>query len=194
MRIVTWTLESRTPPTAPPRPVPDGVRLDHPTAVDPEYARFLYGYVGGPWRWTDRLGWTREQWEDELAVPGTSFWIPTADGVPLGYVQLQPLLEEDGTHVEIRYFGLAAPGLGRGLGGPLLEHAITNAWAIPGTVRVWVHTCSLDGPAARPNYEARGLALCRTETTDEDVPEAPLGAWVSTGGPAGPASVGRPTS
>ncbi|ROS77967.1 acetyltransferase (GNAT) family protein [Curtobacterium sp. PhB130] len=182
MDVVTWTLESRTPPTAPPRPVPAPVRLDRTSAVDPEYARFLYGYVGGAWRWTDRLDWTREQWAEELAVPGTVFLLPSADGVPLGYVQLQPVPHDDGVHVEIRYFGLAAPGLGRGLGGPLLEHAIATAWSLPDAVRVWVHTCDLDGPAARPNYEARGLVLCDTAHSDEDVPDAPLGAWVSTGG------------
>ncbi|MEA2383683.1 MAG: hypothetical protein QOH72_3654, partial [Solirubrobacteraceae bacterium] len=30
--------------------------------------------------------------------------------------------------------------------------------------RAWVHTCTLDGPNALPNYEARGLRRFRTET------------------------------
>jgi GNAT superfamily N-acetyltransferase len=191
MIVTTWTLEMLRRPTGSPRPLPSGVRVDRATAVDPEYARFLYAAVGGPWHWFDRLGWSREQWAEELAVPGTEFWIPYGDGVPLGYVHLQPQAVDDGTHVEIRYFGLVERAAGRGLGGALLERAVEAAWSLPErsdmvpTARVWVHTCSLDGPAARPNYEARGLVLATTVVTDEDVPDEPLGAWAATGGPTG---------
>ncbi|MEZ5090953.1 MAG: GNAT family N-acetyltransferase [Micropruina sp.] len=102
---------------------------------------------------------------DELSVPGTEFWILYDAGVPAGYVHLQPALEPDGTHVEIRYFGLAARAIGRGLGGPLLEHGIDAAWTLPErsglppVTRVWVHTCSLDGPAPEqlPVPRAGGL-------------------------------------
>lgn len=31
------------------------------------------------------------------------------------------------------------------------------------TERVWVHTCTLDGPHALANYRARGLTVYRTE-------------------------------
>jgi hypothetical protein len=43
--------------------------------------------------------------------------------------------------------------------------------------RVWVHTCTLDGPAALDNYLARGLVAYRTEDAEEDVPDEPLGLW-----------------
>jgi GNAT superfamily N-acetyltransferase len=189
MRVTTWTLESRTPPAAAARPLPAGARLERATGMTPEYARFLYGLVGGPWRWTDRLRWTRQQWLDDLAVPGTEFFVVYGAGVPWGYVHLQPLPADDGTHVELRYFGLAEAAIGRGIGGPLLEQAIAAAWspaARPGAApvtRVWVHTCTLDGPAALANYEARGLVVHMTVETDEHVPDHPLGAWASTGGP-----------
>ncbi|QUY62495.1 hypothetical protein [Gulosibacter molinativorax] len=159
----------------------------------PEYARFLYGLVGGPWFWTDRLWWSREQWEEELAVPGTEFWIPYGGGVPLGYLQLQPIVHEDGTHVEVRYFGIIESAIGDGLGGTLLEHEVRAAWALPErfasldlppVTRVWVHTCSLDGPAALANYQARGFEVCDVSVTEESHPDEPLGSWVSTGGTA----------
>jgi hypothetical protein len=35
---------------------------------------------------------------------------------------------------------------------------------------VWLHTCSLDAPQARRNYEARGLRLFHTETAVHDLP------------------------
>jgi hypothetical protein len=40
-----------------------------------------------------------------------------------------------------------------------------HAWCLKDTRRVWVHTCSLDGPAALPNYEARGMVRF-AETTE----------------------------
>lgn len=192
MKVTTTSLQMRAAPTQPLRPLPDEVRLEHASGVTPEYARFLYALVGGDWHWTDRLGWTREQWLDELTVRGTEFWILYREGVPQGYVHLQPAAQDDGTHVEIRYFGLAAPAIGRGLGGLLLEHGIAAAWTLPErhdlppTARVWVHTCSLDGPAALDNYRARGLEVFETEVEEQEVAEHPLGAWTATGGPGIP--------
>jgi GNAT superfamily N-acetyltransferase len=190
MKVVTTTLAMLERPRDAPRPFPEDVRLDRAGTVSPEYARFLYGLIGGPWSWTDRLAWTRQQWLDELAEPGTEFWILYGDGNPLGYIHLRPQLIDNSTEVEIRYFGLAEAAIGRGLGGRLLENGIHAAWTLPERVdiaavtRVWVHTCTLDGPAALANYQARGLVTTGTEETDEDVPEKPLGSWISTGGPA----------
>ncbi len=187
--MVITTLEMLQPPAAGPRAFPTGVRFDLASGIAPEYARFLYGLVGGPWYWTDRLAWTRDQWADELAVAGTEFWILYGEGVPFGFVQLQPQIVDGAAHVEIRYFGLAEPALGRRLGGPMLEHGLAAAWSLaerhglPPVSRVWVHTCTLDGPSALANYQARGLVVCGTEEIEQDVPAQPLGSWVSTGGP-----------
>lgn len=189
MKVTTTTLEMRTPPTAGPRDFPGDVRLERAVDVPAEYARFLYGLVGGPWHWTDRLGWSRSQWEAELATPGTEFWILYGGGIPLGYVHLHPEVTGEGTSVEIRYFGLAESAIGRGLGGPLLEHGIRAAWTVherfdlPAVGRVWVHTCTLDGPAALANYEARGLVIVGRSDADEDVADEPIGSWAATGGP-----------
>ena len=188
MKVTTWSLQMLRPALQPPRPFPEDVRLDLATGIAPEYARFLYGLVGGDWYWTDRLPWTRQQWADELAVPGTEFWIIYREGVPMGYVQLQPIAQSDGTHVEIRYFGLALQAIGCGLGGRLLEHGIVAAWSLPErsglppTARVWVHTCTLDGPAALANYQARGLVVYAEETTEEIVPAHSPGPWSATTG------------
>ena len=189
MKVTTTSLQMLEPPAKPPRALPDDVRLERADGITPEYARFLYALVGGDWHWTDRLGWTREQWLAELEVPGTEFWILYREGVPQGFVQLQPEVEADGSHVEIRYFGLAASAIGRGLGGRMLEHGVAEAWTLPArhdlpnAARVWVHTCSLDGPAALDNYRARGLQVYQTVVADEEVAAQPLGAWAAAGGP-----------
>ncbi|WP_426988095.1 GNAT family N-acetyltransferase [Pseudarthrobacter sp. Y6] len=188
MKVRTTTLQMLQPPPWAARPLPDEARLDRAVGVTPEFARFLYGLVGGQWHWTDRLEWTRQQWAKELAAPGTEFWVLYGEGVPWGYVHLQPVVAEDGTHVEVRYFGLSEQAIGRGLGGRLLEHGITAAWSLtqrfdlPPVSRVWVHTCTLDGPAALANYQSRGFVMCGTEEADDDVADKPLGSWVATGG------------
>jgi GNAT superfamily N-acetyltransferase len=60
---------------------------------------------------------------------------------------------------------------GRRIGGHLLSYGTARAWDLaarwPGraaTARVWVHTCSLDGPHAFANYRRRGFRHYATET------------------------------
>lgn len=185
MKVTTWTLEQHTPTEAPARPRPEGVDFVDVPAMTPEYARFLYALVGGPWNWTDRLRWSRQQWADDLAVPGTRFVVAYASGLPVGYFQLGAAVAGDSTEVEIKYFGLTESAIGRGIGSSLLSYALECAWAttgLPPVTRVWVHTCSLDGPAALGNYRARGLELVDETVTDEDYPPQPVGAWTSTTG------------
>ena len=64
--------------------------------------------------------------------------------------------------IEIAYFGLLREFLGRGLGGHLLTQAVQRAWEA-GASRVWVHTSTLDHPAALPNYLKRGFKVYKTE-------------------------------
>ncbi|MEO7965636.1 MAG: GNAT family N-acetyltransferase [Gemmatimonadaceae bacterium] len=72
--------------------------------------------------------------------------------------------------VEIAYSGLPAAFHRRGLGKWLLTHAVDRAWAT-GANRVWLHTCTLDDPAALPNYRARGFIPYRTEHYGETRPD-----------------------
>jgi GNAT superfamily N-acetyltransferase len=133
--------------------------------------RFLYQFVGGPWKWTDRLTWTDERWvdyaeSDNLRTWAESdnlrTWLACLSGSPAGYYELQ---RQDRGNVEIVLFGLAARFLDHGLGGYFLSHALESAWAWEGTKRVWVHTCNHDHPHALKNYTARGMNLYHTETT-----------------------------
>lgn len=149
----------------------------------PEFSRFLYTAVGGDWYWTDRLPWSRARWRDLLDRPGTETWVAWHRGTPAGYAELCAHPEGE---VEITSFGLLSWAIGQGLGGHLLVLATERAWrlaarwpALPRTRRVWLHTCSLDGPHALANYLARGFRVY-DERTDEhrdghDTP--PPGPW-----------------
>jgi GNAT superfamily N-acetyltransferase len=182
MEITTWYLEqnestSLTGGSAPAVPV-EVIRAE---LVSPELSRFLYASVGGDWFWTDRLAWTWQQWQDHLDRPGVETWVAYVRGTPAGYAEL------DGTRpgeVEIVYFGLFPGFTGQRIGGYLLTAGLERAWSLgdrwpdlPPVGRVWLHTCSLDGPAALANYQARGMRIYRTETVTVELPAETPGPW-----------------
>lgn len=171
MEITTWYLSQTSPADLRPAASVD-VAVTRAEVVSPELNRFLYSSVGGDWHWVDRLGWTWQQWHDCLARPGVETWVAYLRGTPAGYVELDGTVDGE---VEIAYFGLLPAFVGQGIGGHLLTVGIRRAWELASR-RVWLHTCSLDGPTARANYEARGMSLYRTETTNEDVAPTP-GPW-----------------
>jgi len=185
MLVRTTYLEQRSvaqvrPARIPTEPV-DVVRVRRPA---PEFSRFLYATVGGDWHWRERLPWTRQRWLEYLSRRHVETWVAWVEGAPAGYVELAGSSTVDGLEVEIAYFGLLPGFLGIGLGGHLLTTGLRLAWVMdgrwPGTApvrRVWVHTCTLDGPAALANYRARGLVPYRTEEAEEEVPDSPPGSW-----------------
>ena len=147
--------------------------LREANAACPELNRFLYVSVGHLWWWHLRLSWTYQQWLDYLEDPAVATWIGYQGGNPIGYFELR---RETNDAVEIAYFGLLPQYVGIGLGKRLLDDAIAKATAF-GDGRIWLHTCSLDHPAALPNYLARGFKVRKTVLVDEELPDAPLEPW-----------------
>ncbi|HKY92666.1 MAG TPA: GNAT family N-acetyltransferase [Nevskiaceae bacterium] len=172
--VVTTYLEMHAPDALRRSPVPDPAPLFlRATEPLPELNRFLYTAVGGQWYWRDRLKWPYEKWVKWLDRPELETWLLYAGGTPAGYVELE---KQEGDDVEIAYFGLIPRFIGRGLGGHLLTLGIERAWAM-GAKRVWVHTCTLDGPAALANYQARGMTIYDAETHQVPPLGPPDGPW-----------------
>jgi hypothetical protein len=69
------------------------------------------------------------------------------------------------------------------LGGYLLSVGAERAWE-KGARRVWVHTCSLDGPTALANYQARGFRVYDQRTQWQDLPMTSPGPWPGAGAQA----------
>jgi GNAT superfamily N-acetyltransferase len=156
--ITTW-LELRARAELVPARTTPGLTL---RAVDPPDAsvnRRLYLAVGEAYAWIDRAAWPIERWRAQVERADVETWLALFDGEEAGYVELER--HADGS-VEIAYFGLLERFVGRGLGGAFLAHSIERAWAMEAT-RVWVHTCTLDHPAALANYRARGMRIVREE-------------------------------
>jgi GNAT superfamily N-acetyltransferase len=155
--------------------VPRDVLLLQALVPSPELGRFLYTTVGGDWYWRERLGWTWRQWLSWLSRPEVETWVAYRSGTPAGYFELEA--QPDGSS-QITYFGLVPAFIGEGLGGYLLTQAIDRAWHMqPEVRRVWVHTCTLDHPAALPNYLARGFRVFKEEEHSVVLPDQPPGPW-----------------
>jgi GNAT superfamily N-acetyltransferase len=153
-------LEMREPAGLNPAAPPAGtVRIARESPCAPALYRRMYLGVGSEYRWIDRAGWTDVDIASHLATPGLEIWIARVDGEEAGFFELEPM--PDGS-MQIAYFGLLPAFVGRKLGGYLLTEAVRRAWSL-GPSRVWLHTCTLDHPAALPNYLARGFTVTRTE-------------------------------
>ena len=160
LELPSWEqLDPGAPPSVPSRLCP--------LPADPsglQHWRRLYASVGAPYRWFDRDGWSDERLLAHLRSEGTRAYRGEAE-LPGGTLADAGILElargEDG-RIEIVYLGLDRAAHGLGLGRWLVTAAVHAARAAGGT-GVWLHTCTLDGPAALPNYLARGFVPVRTE-------------------------------
>ena len=145
------------------------IRIELQKDCSVELFRWLYVEVGKNYHWIDRLPWTDDDIRAHLAQPEISVWLMTYDEERAGYFELRKC--EDGS-TEIAYFGLLPQFLGRGLGKHLLTYATEQAWA-DGAKRVWLHTCTLDDPAALPNYLKRGFKPFKTEKYEVELNTVP---------------------
>jgi GNAT superfamily N-acetyltransferase len=141
-------------PAGPPRV--EDVEVEQVVPPDGAVSRWFYAEVGRDYQWADHLARSNAEWQ--AWADGVETWVATVAGDRAGYYELRE--EDDG--VQVAYFGLLPAFHGQGLGGFLLTHALRRAFEL--APRVWLHTCTLDGPAALPNYRARGLRPFRTQT------------------------------
>lgn len=142
------------------------LRVDQVRDCPVAFHRFLYVSVGSRYHWKDRLAWSDGQWRGYLDDPAVSLHVLYRRGAPAGYYELRR--DPDGA-IEIAYFGLLPEFLRQGLGKRLLTHAVETAWR-EGADRVWLHTCTLDDPAALPNYRRRGFVPFREESYQQEIP------------------------
>lgn len=154
----TYYLEITENPNRQPQ-LPVSLRVTEIEIDQPHFNRFLYQLIGTPWQWTDKLKLTDQDWQDYVCRPELRTWVAYCKGTIAGYFEL----EQQGSDVEVKYFGLVEAFIGRGFGRALLNCAISQAWEMEGTERVWVHTCSLDHENALNNYQKCGFKLYKTE-------------------------------
>lgn len=145
------------------------VRVERERPISASRYRHLYAAVGRAWHWGDRDAWSDARLQAHLDQPDVHVFVMRVGGETAGYVELQ---RHDAGDVEIAYFGLLSAFIGLGLGAHLLTVAVEEAAGI-GATSVWLHTCSLDHPAALANYRARGFVPFRVEQYETAVAGVP---------------------
>jgi GNAT superfamily N-acetyltransferase len=158
--VTVYYLEMRAPS---PRIVPaprEGLTVRHvPAPSVPDY-RSLYNAVGKDYYWLSRRKMTDEALAALLGDPRNELHVLHVDETPAGFAELD---RRQAQEIELVQFGLLPAFIGRGLGKWFLQWTIDRAWRYQ-PQRLWLHTCSLDHPAALPNYQQAGLVLFKQET------------------------------
>ncbi|MDB5488095.1 MAG: family N-acetyltransferase [Reyranella sp.] len=150
--VVTSLEMSSRPPLRPAQPFPPGFALQ-PLERTIEAYRKLYRAVGTDWLWFSRLVMPDDRLQALLDDPQVDFLVLRNDGRDVGILELD--FRDAGT-CELAFFGVAAEAVGTGVGRTLMNEAIALAWSRPIT-RFWVHTCTLDHPAALDFYRRSGF-------------------------------------
>ena len=132
--------------------------------IDPkdfQLNKFFYKEIGKNCQWIDRLVWNDHNWIDYVSNEKLFTYVLKDNEEIAGYFEL--IFDENTMVAEIAYFGILDEYLGKKLGGYLLSNAIKLSFSM-GSLRVWVHTCSLDHKNALKNYLARGMRVFKSET------------------------------
>ena len=149
--IVTF-LEMRAP--APPRATaPTSLTYVPFGPSDANAYRALYRAVGEQWGWFSRLAWSDEQFLDHFSNEAVAAFHVKDQAGTVGIVELDARAADE---TELAFFGVVPERIGTGLAAIMMDFAIARAFARP-IARFFVHTCTLDHPAALRFYEKSGF-------------------------------------
>jgi len=118
-----------------------------------DWYRSLYRRAGTQWFWFSRLEMTDDQLAELLYCPTNELFIAEHETNDVGMAELD---RSDPPNVEITFFALYPEAIGKRLGRPFMEELLAHAWTAA-TTRVWLHTCTLDAPAALTFYTKCGF-------------------------------------
>jgi GNAT superfamily N-acetyltransferase len=150
--IVTHLEMCERPRPAPVPPAP--LRLVRWKTPDLTAYRTLFRRVGAPWLWFSRLVMSDSDLAAILHDPAVEVYAVTDPrGAEVGLLELDFRSLPD---CELGFFGLVPELNGKGLGRWLMAQAKSLAWR-KGVERFWVHTCTLDSPAALGFYIRSGF-------------------------------------
>lgn len=126
---------------------------------DPAWFRGLFRKTGEDWLWFSRLLLSEEKLGAIICDPAVEVHVLRSDADEAGLLELDFRTPEE---CELSFFGLTPAFVGGGAGRWLMNRAIERVWSQP-IRRFWVHTCSLDHPAALPFYVRSGFKPFRRQ-------------------------------
>lgn len=153
--VKVFYLEMLAWPTGNALPLPAGAVVLHAKRPTVAYYRFLYNAVGKDYHWLTRGRMADAELDAVLANPLNEVHVLHIDGSPAGFAELDRRVPGE---IEIVQFGLIPGFIGKGLGKGFLRWTVEKARGYAPN-RLWLHTCTLDHPAALPNYLKGGFAV-----------------------------------
>ncbi|GAA3211999.1 GNAT family N-acetyltransferase [Actinocorallia longicatena] len=187
--VTEWAMEMLDRRSLRTGPLPSGeMSFSLAELPSPDFNRAMYATVGARVCWTDRFGWTHDDWVKWVDRPQLATWIALAAGTVAGYFELEAQPDGD---TEIHLVGLVPAFIGRGFGGYLVEQCVRRAWqrdqlwagGFGPTRRVHLRTSTLDHPNAKANYLRRGFEVAEEETFVKAVPDPRVAPWPLPGDP-----------
>ena len=144
----------------------EGFSLDPIERGDIDRYLAIYRQLGERWMWFSRLTKPRGELEAIFSDPAVTIFAARFDGQDVGLLELDFRVPGEG---ELAFFGLDEPVVGKGAGRWLMNRALELAWARP-ISRFWVHTCTLDHPAALAFYQRSGFTVFKRGVEVDDDP------------------------
>lgn len=145
--------------TEPPAPITARVGEEHIAREKLAVAEYLdlYGRVGEPVRWDQRLKMRRSELSRFLESDRSQIYV-LRDGrdQALGFCEFERCVPD----IELKNFGLVLAAQGNVLGSWLLRTAFYHEWELQPR-RIWLHTDDWDHPAALRLYERVGFRVFR---------------------------------
>lgn len=161
--VTVYYLEMLSPPKRS-LPAPgNALTVLHAKSPSVPYYRFLYDAVGKEYNWVSRKKLSDADLHAIIGDSQNELHVLHVDGSPAGIAELDRRQSEE---VELVQFGLMPDFIGKGLGSWFLQRMIDQVWSYQPR-RFWLHTCTLDHPAAVPTYTKAGFVQFKQETIRE---------------------------
>jgi GNAT superfamily N-acetyltransferase len=130
----------------------------------------LYRHVGASWLWSWRLALPRDELSRIVHDPRVDVFSLRYQDSDEGLLELDFRNDKE---CELKLLGVSASLIGAGAGRWLMRHALHVAWN-KSIDRMWLHTCSMDHPAALNFYIQSGFTPYRRYVEIADDPR-PIG-------------------
>jgi len=153
LAAVVTCLEMLAPAAMRPERTQEPWELRRIARPEPEWYRKLFSRIGAEWLWYSRLALSQDRLVAILQHPDNEVYVLAVGDRQEGLLELDFRVAGE---CELAFFGLEQTVQGRGAGRWLMNRAIERAWARP-IQRFWVHTCTLDHPAALTFYQRSGF-------------------------------------
>lgn len=153
LATVVTHLELSEAPAPRPGPAMSDLALRRVEAPGSDWYRTIFARVGADWLWQSRLAMADDALRAILDDPAVEVFALMQGAREEGLLELD---FRERPEAELAFFGVTPALQGTGAARWMMNAALDRAFAQP-IARLWVHTCTLDHPAALAFYRRTGF-------------------------------------